>query len=104
MHADSEPPGQSSGVGDGEGAGVGGAEVVVRVAQSSAQTPTQTSYADPVSTAQAALHAAMEPPGHGFGDGLGGEGLGGGLGGEGLGVGTGAGQLVSTALAASCFT
>jgi hypothetical protein len=40
MHVASEPPGQSSGVGDGAGAG---ANVVVVVAQSSPQTPTQTS-------------------------------------------------------------
>merc|ERR1712238_37975 len=58
-----EPPGQSSGVGDGVGAGVVGACVVVAV-QSALQTPMQASNAAPVTTAQAALQAAMEPPGH----------------------------------------
>lgn len=105
MHTDKEPPGQSSGAGEGDG-GIG-AGVVVTV-QSASQTPMQASKAAPVTTAQAALQADMEPPGHWLGDGLGGEGdgEGDGAGGEGLGegTGTGAGQFVSTAFAANCLT
>lgn len=62
MQAWREPPGQSSGVGDGDGDGAG-AGVVVAV-QSTSQTSMQASNAAPVTTAHAALHAAIEPPGH----------------------------------------
>lgn len=90
MHADSDPPGHSSGVGAGAGDDVVVAGEVVVEAQSSAQTPMQTSYAEPVKTAQAVLQADKDPPGHG--EGLGGGGLGvvlGGDGGPGVGVGVG---------------
>jgi hypothetical protein len=107
MQACNEPPGQSSGTGEGEGAGAG-AGVVVAAAQSSSQTWMHASKAAPVTTAQAALQAAIEPPGHWLGEGLGGEGDGEGEGaggeGDGDGTGTGAGQLVSTAFAANCLT
>ena len=101
MHADSVPPGQPLGTGLGAGVVGAGAAVVVAAGQSALHTEMHASYAAPVTTEQAATQALIDPPGHG--DGLGGEGGEGGKG-PGVGPGAGAGQLVSTALAASCLT
>lgn len=77
MQAESEPPGQSL--------GLGVAVVVVDTGQSSLHTEIQISYAAPVTTEHAAIQASMDPPGQlpeGDGDGVvvGPAGLGGGAG------------------------
>lgn len=72
------------------GGGGAGVSVVVAAGQSDWHTPTQISYASPLTTEQALIHASIDPPGQaGVGDGTG-DGVGAGIG-LGGGVGTGVG-------------